>query len=251
MRLFGLVGFPLGHSWSPGYFNQRFREEIEETTVYKLFPLPSEQEIPRMIRNNEELVGFNVTIPFKEKILRFLDETDPLATATGSVNLVLIDRTRHPMHLKGFNTDAPAFESSLPSPLTHTHALVLGTGGSSRSVAYVLKKLGVELLHVSRHPGKPGSVTYEELHADRSMLKKYTLIINTTPLGMFPDVASAPPIPYGQLTPVHFLYDLVYNPEVTTFLQKGAEHGTVVQSGKDLFFLQAALSYSLFTGNRL
>ncbi len=246
--IYGLVGFPLGHSGSADYFNRRFREEGPEDAVYRLFSIPSLNDLPTLVRENPELSGFNVTIPYKQAVMEFLGELDPLAREIGAVNLVLITRTGGTIRMKGFNTDAPAFQSTLQTPMAHKAALVLGSGGASQAVSWVLRNLGMQVLIVSRDPKGTNAISYPRLLQDPAILASHTLVVNTTPLGMFPDTDSCPALPYEQLTRKNLLYDVVYNPGETLFLKKGRERGAQTLSGQQMFLAQAALGYHLFTG---
>jgi shikimate dehydrogenase len=245
MRVFGLIGNPLTHSFSEKYFTDKFREENITDAVYKLFPLEKIENFPDLLAANPGLSGLNVTIPYKEKIIPFLHELDPIAEATGAVNTIKISSSLlspGSVLLRGFNSDVYGFRQSLKPFLTpvHERALILGTGGSSKAVEYVLKEIGIECIFVSRNkkimPGKT-VLTYDELN--RYVIDACRLIVNTTPAGMFPNVNSAPVIPYEFLTRSHFLYDLVYNPVETEFLKRGKEKGAQVMNGIDMLKLQA------------
>ncbi len=244
MQLFGLIGYPLTHSWSASYFNEKFAREGITDQTYRLFPIGELKLLDQLLFNNPELKGFNVTIPYKISIIPFLHEIDEEAREIGAVNTVRIYRGHHKLLLKGYNTDVTGFLQSLPDPFPHKKALILGTGGASRAVARVLKKLGIDFKFVSRSKSGEGFLSYEELGID--LLNKYTFVINTTPAGMFPDADRCPDIPYDLLTRAHFLYDLVYNPEETLFLKKGKERGAQTINGYKMLIGQAEEAYRIF-----
>lgn len=245
-KLFGLIGYPLSHSFSKRYFAEKFAKEGIKDCFYELFPISNIQELPRLINKFPNLQGLNVTIPYKEAVFPFLDDIDEGAQAVGAVNTIKIQEGK----LLGFNTDVYGFEVSLtdpsflaprPSPLK---ALILGTGGAAKAVTFVLKKLNIPYLTVSRSAEK-GDITYEEMEG--SMMSAYRLIINTTPLGMSPKEDTFPPIPYANLGKDHLLYDLVYNPKVTTFLKKGQAQGSLIQNGLEMLYLQAEKAWEIWT----
>ena len=240
MRLFGLIGYPLTQSFSKKYFTEKFLKESIIDAVYELFEIEN-IGLLNSVLNNKNLCGFNVTIPYKKEVIPFLSSIDSEAEAIGACNCIKIIDGK----LKGFNTDASAFERSLLPllKLHHKNALILGTGGASNAVSFVLKKLGIDYKFVSRTE-KPDSYTYEQLN--RNIIEDNTLIINTTPLGSFPKVENAPQLPYEYLTPIHYLYDLVYNPPVTLFLQKGRERGAAIKNGYEMLVGQAELSWQIW-----
>jgi shikimate dehydrogenase len=242
---YGLIGFPLIHSWSADYFTHKFSREKITGRDYKLFPLPTIEEFPDLISREKTLAGLNVTIPYKQKVIAFLDELDPVAEEIGAVNTILVSRTGSRIKLKGFNTDADGFRLSADFT-DHRKSLILGTGGAAKAVANVLKNLGIEFLFVSRSLSLRNQdiIRYPEINPD--ILNSHTLIVNTTPLGMFPDTNGLAPIPYEFLTPNHFLYDLVYNPEMTRFLQRGINKGTKIQNGLKMLQIQAELSLNIW-----
>jgi shikimate dehydrogenase len=240
MTTYGIIGYPLTHSFSPGYFNEKFaREGIDAR--YESFPLKDISEFPLLLKQHPTLRGLNVTIPYKETILPYLDEIDEAAGAVGAVNCIAIDKGK----TKGYNTDITGFEQSLKPLLKphHQQAFVLGTGGSSKAVAYVLDKLGIEYMKISR-VRKPDTLSYDSLMDE--MFATHTLIVNTTPLGMYPDITSYPLIPYDVLGPDHLLYDLVYNPPETKFLALGKEHGAATKNGLEMLHLQAEASWEIW-----
>jgi shikimate dehydrogenase len=239
---FGLIGKKLGHSFSKKYFTEKFeREGIAER--YELFELPSIDAFPGLLRTHPALRGLNVTIPYKTEVIPFLDALSPAAKAIGAVNTICIRNDR----LEGHNTDIYGFHRSLESMLRGapiSHALVLGTGGAARAVAYVLsEKMEIPFTYVSR-TAAPGILTYEAL-AERDMTD-YLLIINTTPLGMYPRVEAAPQFPYDALTAHHYVYDLIYNPPETRFLRLASARGAHVQNGMDMLILQAEGAWKIW-----
>lgn len=241
MRLFGLIGFPLTHSFSKNYFTEKFRKEGLDDCRYENFQLPAITDLPMLIAEHPGLRGFNVTIPYKQDVLQFLHERDDLVTRIGACNCVQIVNGK----LVGYNTDVMGFERSLLAKLQpfHKRALILGTGGAARAVEYVLAKNGINYISVSR-TAKPRAVTYEAITP--AMFLEHLLIINTTPVGMFPHVNEIPSLPYDLLTPRHFLFDLVYNPERTLFLSKGEEKNALVQNGYDMLVYQAEGSWEIW-----
>ncbi len=242
--VYGLIGYPLSHSGSGSWFADRLRNEGKSGYVYKNFSLASLNEFPSIFRKYPGLKGLNVTIPYKEKIIPWLEELDPQAEKAGAVNTILIHRERGNVHLKGFNTDADGFLQSADFS-RHRRALILGTGGAAKAVAYAMTEMGISFLFVSRTKKSENHLTYPELTEE--IISKYTLIVNATPSGMFPDDETFPPIPYQFLSERHFLYDLVYNPELTVFLLKGAAAGAEIQNGLRMLGIQAELAYRIWT----
>ena len=238
--LYGLIGYPLSHSFSPAYFKKKFAEQGIDA-VYELFPIEHINEFPELLQKNPGIKGLNVTTPHKITVIDYLEELDNVATQIGAVNCIVIkDGIK-----KGYNTDAIGFEQSL-NPLLqpqHTHALILGTGGSSRAVAYTLTQLGIPFQKVSRHEAK-GVLTYEKLTTD--IIAQHKLIINTTQLGMYPLADAAPLIPYDGIGEHHLLYDLIYNPEESKFLSLGAERGAVIKNGFEMLQLQAEAGWLIW-----
>ncbi|MFZ2899671.1 MAG: shikimate dehydrogenase [Saprospiraceae bacterium] len=242
MRRFGLIGYPLGHSFSRRYFTEKFLREGRSDCLYELFPLASIGELPNLLAEFPDLEGFNVTIPYKVQILPFLSSLDPASASVGAVNTVSVRNGE----LRGYNTDVWGFQTSLKGFLPETfkgRALVLGSGGASRAVQYVLRKMGIDFTVVSRRPG-PGGLGYTAL--DAAALQAHSLIVQTTPLGMYPQDHTSPPIPYNLLSKAHYLYDLVYNPEETIFLQKGKEEGAQVKNGLEMLYLQAEKAWEIW-----
>ena len=241
MRAFGLIGYPLGHSFSKKYFADKFEREGITGNVYELYPLEQIGQIEELLNSNPNLAGLNVTIPYKEQVIAYLDSMSPVVDEIGACNCIHIQEGR----LMGHNTDVIGFSRSLLPKLEphHKQALILGTGGSSKAVAYTLKELNIPFLQVSRNPSE-GMIGYEEM--DQSMLEAHTLLINTTPVGMYPDIEKAPAIPYQFIGAGHYLFDLVYNPERTRFLQEGVLRGATVENGSDMLVIQAEASWEIW-----
>jgi len=244
MKLFGLIGYPLGHSFSVPFFTKKFSEE-QVDAEYRNFPLEEISDFKELVKAEPGLVGLNVTVPYKQKIIPYLDALDKTARSIGAVNTIFFCRKGSQVGLLGYNTDVNGFERSLLEHLQphHQKALVLGTGGSSKAVEFVLKKLEINYRMVSRSRGE-GLLAYEQL--DSSILESHTLIINTTPLGMFPRVDACPAIPYEALTSRHLLFDLVYNPELTRFLSLGREQGAAIANGARMLVYQAEASWEIW-----
>jgi len=244
MRLFGLIGYPLSHSFSKKYFSAKFEREALIDCRYETFSIPSISDLTKILSDNSELCGLNVTVPYKQEVLSFLTEKTPLVNKIGACNCIKIKNGR----LTGYNTDAPAFEHSLKEKLQshHTKALILGTGGAAKAVEYCLRLLKIAYKYVSRKPSAR-NYSYEQLTDD--MMQEYTLIINATPLGMYPNVIEAPQIPYHALGQRHYLYDLLYNPEKTLFLQKGEDQGASIKNGYEMLVLQAEESWKIWNEN--
>lgn len=261
MRLYGLTGYPLGHSFSKRYFTGRFEKEGITDCRYENFPAASVDELVPVLREHPDLLGFNVTIPHKQHIFKYLDEVDPEAAEIGAVNCVTVARgvsgptkVGDGIYLKGYNTDVYGFRLSLLDLLGEERpaALVLGTGGASRAVAYVLDRLGIPYEFVSRTGGtavetvKGPKLTLSYGAVGPELLAVRRLVVNTTPLGMFPEVDACPDLPYKAIGEGHFLYDLVYNPEETVFLRQGAQRGARVSNGLRMLVGQAERNWELF-----
>lgn len=241
MRLFGLIGYPLSHSFSKKYYTEKFEREGLRDCVYENFPIPSIDHLKEILRK-PGLEGFNITIPYKEQIISFLHYASDVVKKIKACNCVKIVRGE----LKGYNTDVTGFGDSLKkklNPVLHKKALILGTGGSAKAVEYVLSKLGIPYKNVSRKPSAK-SFSYEQV--TDSVIATHKLIINTTPLGMFPNTVEAPPLPYSSITRDHFLFDLIYNPEKTLFLQKGEKQGSQIQNGYEMLVLQAEENWKIW-----
>jgi shikimate dehydrogenase len=245
MKVYGLIGFPLGHSFSKAYFSKKFEKE-KISARYETFPIDSLEKLPLVFEENPKLAGFNVTIPYKEKIIPYLHNIEPEAKKIGAVNTVRLEKVFDEIQLTGFNTDVFGFEVSL-TPLLKNHqkkAIILGSGGASRAVCYVLDKLKIEWQLVSRQPKNKKMLSYESLTP--GLIESVFLIINTSPLGMFPNTEGCPDIPYSALTEKHLLYDLVYNPESTLFMQKGMASGASVKNGLEMLQLQAEKAWEIW-----
>ncbi|MDP4280734.1 MAG: shikimate dehydrogenase [Bacteroidota bacterium] len=243
MIYYGLIGYPLTHSASARLFADKFRREKITDRQYLLFPLEDLSMLSRLIQEHPLLRGLNVTIPYKEKILPFLDEIDPAAAEIGAINTIVIKKSDTGSKLKGYNTDVTGFLNSADFS-GHSRALILGTGGASKAVAAALKSKGIEITFVSRNSAGKDVVKYSSL--TQEMIHENTLIVNATPLGMFPMIHSFPPIPYKALTRFHFLYDLVYNPNITEFIKMGMAEGCHVQNGWNMLLMQAEKSYEIW-----
>ena len=241
MFLYGLIGYPLTHSFSKNYFTEKFKKEGLENCRYENFPLADINDLPKIINDNPDLHGINVTIPHKESVLPFLHEVNDLVKQTRACNCIEITNKK----LVGYNTDVIGFEKALVNKLKqpHKNALILGTGGAAKAVEFVLRKLGIGYRYVSRYPSVK-NLSYEQLTPH--VIEKNTLIINTTPLGMYPKVTEAPPLPYDLITPEHFLFDLIYNPPKTLFLKKGEESGATIENGYNMLVYQAEESWTIW-----
>lgn len=242
MRNFGLIGYPLSHSFSKGYFTEKFRKEGLLDCRYENYALPSVDGFSDLIRQINGLEGLNVTIPHKETVIALIDTLDEAARKIGAVNTIVFRGGR----TTGFNTDVVGFERSL-RPLLRTHhdqALILGTGGASKAVAYCLSAMNIPFEWVSRRKQAPHTMTYTDL--TETIMHDHRLIINTTPLGTSPHVDTCPPIPYEYLGEKHLLYDLVYNPAETLFLQKGKMGGAAIKNGYEMLVLQAEASWEIW-----
>lgn len=241
MKVFGLIGYPLSHSFSKGFFAEKFRKEGINDAIYENFPLEDISRFPALLEQQPDLRGLNVTIPYKEAVLPWLDELSPAAEQIRAVNCIQF----HEGIRIGFNTDVMGFKRSLQPLLKphHTNALVLGTGGAAKAVMFVLQELNIPYTVVSR-TAQSGLITYDTL--DKDIMAAHTIIINTSPLGMYPQTDAAPPIPYDLIGKHHLLYDLIYNPAETLFLQKGAAKGAAVKNGHEMLVLQAEASWDIW-----
>jgi len=250
MRKFGLIGYPLGHSYSKKYFTEKFLNEQISDCSYENYELSDLDKFRELVANETDLCGLNITIPYKSEILKFLDFIEPEADEIGAVNVIKIKRHNRKIELKGYNSDVTGIRDSLLPFISDNvrNALVIGTGGSSRAVCYVLQKFGLKVNLVSREK-RPGVMTYSDL--DSAILGHTQLIINTTPLGMFPDTERKPDINYRLLSRNHILFDLVYNPEVTSFLKAGAEQGCLTISGIRMLHSQADRSWEIWNDDSL
>ena len=247
MDKYGLIGYPLGHSFSISYFNQRFADECINAK-YVNFEIPSIDLLPEIIVKNPELKGLNVTIPYKEKVIEFLDAISPEARAIGAVNVIRVTHEGNKTTLKGFNSDVIGFTQSIESMLDkkwHKKALILGTGGASKAINFGLKSLGLETVFVSRYE-RPDTIQYEKITPE--VVKEYNVIVNCTPLGMYPHTEECPLLPYEAMDNHTILYDLIYNPDQTLFMRKGAERGADVKNGLEMLLLQAFASWEFWNG---
>jgi shikimate dehydrogenase len=245
MAKYGLIGYPLGHSFSKDFFNRKFSSETIDS-VYENYEIQDVRELKNIIKDNPDLQGLNVTLPHKVAVMPLLDEIDKDAEAIGAVNVVVFKKgTFGKTKLKGYNSDITGFKRSIEPLLNESHrkALILGTGGSSKAVFQGLKQLGIASTFVSRS-AKDNAIRYEDITA--KVMEQYTVIVNTTPVGMFPKVDVSPDIPYELLTPDHLLYDLLYNPDETMFMKNGKKYGATVKNGLEMLLLQAFVSWELW-----
>ena len=240
MDRYGIIGFPLGHSFSRAFFTEKFQKEHIDAE-YVNFEIPSAHLLPEIVRSNPHLRGLNVTLPYKEAVIPMLDSMSDEAREIGAVNVIQVREGR----LKGFNSDIIGFMGSLRPLLKpwHQHALVLGTGGASRAIRVGLERVGLDWTYVSRTAAE-GRLTYAALTPE--VMEHYQVIVNCSPVGMFPKVDACPDIPYHLLSPRHLLYDLVYNPEETLFLKRGAQQGATIKNGLEMLHLQALASWEFW-----
>ncbi len=245
MDTYGLIGYPLGHSFSRNFFTDKFQSEGIDAE-YLNFEIPSIDDFMEIIDANPNLKGLNVTIPYKQKVIPFLDEVSKEAREIGAVNVVRVEKKGTGHRLIGYNSDVIGFADSI-GPLLKPHhkkALILGTGGASKAVHYALtKKLGLSTVFVSRFE-RPGTVTYGHINADA--VHEYEVIVNCTPVGMFPHVDECPRLPYEALTSDNLLFDLIYNPDRTLFMTRGASQGAEVKNGLEMLVLQAIASWDFW-----
>jgi shikimate dehydrogenase len=246
MNIYGLIGYPLTHSLSAQYFSEKFFRENIHDCRYELFPLDNISGFESLIRNNTDLKGLNVTIPYKESIIQYISFVDDIAKKIAAVNTIkILDCKNFILH--GYNTDAFAFEESLKPLLKpeHNKALIIGTGGASKAVAYILAEMGIQFYFVSTtKKTNPDSLCYNEISEE--IISSHTLIINATPAGMYPEINTAPDIPYHFITKRHILYDLVYNPSETLFMKRGIEKKAIVKNGLEMLYLQAEKSWEIW-----
>ncbi len=245
MREYGLIGYPLSHSFSQKYFTEKFQNESIEDAIFHAFSIPSIEGLEDVLKEHPSLKGFAITIPYKKTIIPFLAEQSNAVKQTGACNCVKIDGK----DLSGYNTDVVGFENTFIKHLQtqHTKALILGTGGAAAAVEYVLQKLELQYRFVSRNANKEKNILgYEDLNDD--VMKEYTVIINCTPVGTYPKADEAPAIPYDKITPSHYLFDLVYNPPLTKFLQLGQAKGAAIQNGYDMLVIQAEENWKIWNG---
>jgi shikimate dehydrogenase len=243
MRLYGLLGYPLTHSFSQNYFIKKFAEESISDAQYENFSIESLQDLTANVLSRDNLCGFNITIPHKKNILSFLDEQTEPVREMGACNCVRIKNGKR----IGYNTDIIGFAHSLKPFIKahHTDALILGTGGAAAAVEYVFRKAGIRFQYVSREK-KVGTITYEEV--DDAVMQTHLLIINTSPVGQFPNIHESPAIPYEFIGAQHHLFDLIYNPAETSFLRQGRERGATTQNGYEMLVIQAEESWRIWNG---
>ncbi len=246
MKTFGLIGYPLSQSFSQKYFTEKFKNEGYEGR-YLNFAIPQIDEFPELIKHHPYIGGLNVTIPYKEQVIAYLDDMDPVAKEAGAVNVIKFDwiNPEKPI-LKGYNSDIIGFTNSIKPFIKdhHKNALILGTGGAAKAVSFALKQLGIDYKFVSRNPKGDEQITYESL--DKNTMQKNLVIINTTPLGMYGDLSAKPNIPYKYCGKKHLFYDLIYNPEVTAFLAAGQEQGAVIKNGLEMLYGQAEAAWEIW-----
>lgn len=245
MDKYGLIGYPLGHSFSISYFNQRFKDEGIDA-VYENYEIPDIDALAEVLDSNPELKGLNVTIPYKEKVMPFLDSISPEARAIGAVNVIRVTHRGSKIELKGFNSDVIGFTKSIEPMLDkkwHQKALILGTGGASKAIDYGLKSLGLETVFVSRYE-RPNAIQYKNITPE--VVKEYNVIVNCTPVGMYPKTEECPDLPYEAMDSHTILYDLIYNPDETLFMKRGAQYGADVKNGLEMLLLQAFASWEFW-----
>lgn len=243
-KRFGLIGATVSHSFSKAYFDEKFFQEGLRDYHYDLYPLHNIDALPGLLKEVPELVGLNVTIPYKEQVMKYLSEIDPAAKTIGAVNVIKISGST----LTGYNTDSDAFRETIEKWFPNTpgsQALILGSGGSAKAVQVALQKLGIPFQRVSRDKAN-GDFTYADLGKKSKVLPAFNLIINTTPLGMSPDTNACPPIDYEMLGDKHYVYDLIYNPARTLFLQKAEMHGCTIKNGLEMLHVQAEKSWKIW-----
>jgi shikimate dehydrogenase len=241
MKRFGLIGYPLGHSFSKKFFTEKFEKEGLNDHVYELFPIESIDHLPQVLKEHPDLHGLNVTIPYKKDVVKYLDVSQ-LPEGMSACNCIRVQDGK----LEGFNTDVLGFERSFVSALKpyHKKALVLGNGGATAAVVYALKKLKIDHRIVSRKLHDGSDLTYSDITPQ--IIKEHTVIINTTPVGTYPAVDECPDIPYEYITPQHYLFDLIYNPSKTFFLKKGEERGAEIKNGYEMLVIQAEESWKIW-----
>ena len=246
-KIFGLLGKNIEYSFSRGYFTKKFDKLGLENHKYVNFDLENISEFPALVKaRGKNLIGMNVTIPFKQEVIQYLDKLDKTAKKIGAVNTIKFTKRGN---LKGYNSDIVGFENSLIPLINdgHKRALILGTGGASKAIAFALKKNGIKFKFVSRNPRKKKEISYNDL--TEKVLHKYQIIINSTPVGTSPNINKYPDIPYQFLTKNHLLYDLIYNPEVTAFLAKGRDKGADIKNGFEMLQFQAEESWNIWNNS--
>ena len=248
MDKYGLIGYPLGHSFSVSYFNEKFKSENIDAE-YINFEIPTIEALPAVLASNLELKGLNVTIPYKEKVISYLDQVSPEARAIGAVNVIRISHKGNNIILKGYNSDVIGFTKSIEPMLEkwHKKALILGTGGASKAINYGLRSLGIKTVFVSRYE-RPGTIQYHRITPE--IVKEYNVIVNCTPVGMYPHADACPMLPYEAMDSHTILYDLIYNPDETLFMKRGMEYGANVKNGLEMLLLQAFASWEFWNEAR-
>ena len=245
MDKYGLIGYPLGHSFSISYFNQKFLDEGIDA-VYENYELPTIDALNEILGSNPNLQGLNVTIPYKEKVMEFLDHISPEARAIGAVNVIRVLHEGKNITLKGYNSDVIGFTKSIEPMLEakwHKKALILGTGGASKAIDYGLRNLGLETVFVSRYE-RPGTIQYKSITPE--VVKEYNVIVNCTPVGLYPKTEECPDLPYEAMDSHTILYDLIYNPDETLFMTRGANYGAQTKNGLEMLLLQAFASWEFW-----
>jgi shikimate dehydrogenase len=245
MDKYGLIGYPLGHSFSISYFNQRFQDE-GINAVYENYEIPTIEALDEVINLNPELKGLNVTIPYKEKVIPYLDSITPEARAIGAVNVIKVTHSGKDVKLKGYNSDVIGFTKSIEPMLDknwHKKALILGTGGASKAINFGLKHLGLETVFVSRYE-RPDTIQYQNITPE--VVQEYNVIVNCTPIGMYPKTEECPLLPYEAMDSHTILYDLIYNPDETLFMKRGAQYGAQTKNGLEMLLLQAFSSWEFW-----
>lgn len=249
MKLYGLIGYPLEHSFSRDYFLKKFQKKNMKDTDYRNFSIESIESIIDIFKT-ENIYGLNITIPYKEKIIKYLDNIDYTAKEIGAVNTIKIYRTNNNISIKGFNTDVYGFEESIISELSkHSNALIIGTGGAAKAAAYVFRKHSINCKFVSRTPRNDNEISYQQI--DQNIMNTFSLIINATPIGMYPKTQNLPPLPYQYLKKEHFLFDMIYNPEETLFLSTAKNMGCKVSNGLKMLYSQAEKSWEIWNNNKI
>ena len=244
MDIYGLIGYPLGHSFSISYFNEKFQNE-GINAKYVNFEIPSIENLQEILASTPNLRGLNVTIPYKQKVISYLDFVSPEARAIGAVNVIRVEHKGNQIILKGFNSDVIGFTQSIEPMLEpfHKKALILGTGGGAKAIDFGLRSLGLETVFVSRYE-RPGTVKYGKITAED--IQEYNVIVNCTPCGMYPHTNECPNLPYEAMDSHTLLYDLIYNPDETMFMHKGIERGATVKNGLEMLLLQAFASWEFW-----
>ena len=245
MDKYGLIGFPLSHSFSISYFNQKFQDEGIDA-VYENYEISTIEALDEVLDSNPNLRGLNVTIPYKEKVMQYLDNISPEARAIGAVNVIRVTHEGKEIKLKGYNSDVIGFTKSIEPMLEkkwHKKALILGTGGASKAIDFGLRNLGLETVFVSRYE-RPGTIQYENITSE--VVKEYNVIVNCTPVGMYPKTEVCPPLPYEAMDQHTILYDLIYNPDETLFMKRGSQYGAQTKNGLEMLLLQAFASWEFW-----